>query len=98
LGGAAGSARGAGAAGFQGGVAAGPSSPDFSDSMKEFFGEVNRLQLHAGEMVQAFARGEVRDLHQVALAQQEAGIALRLVTEMRDRLISAYQEVMRTQV
>jgi len=47
-------------------------------------------------MVGAFARGEVQDLHQVVLAQQEAAIALRLVTEMRDRLVQAYQDVMRT--
>ena len=68
----------------------------FASTFKQFLGEVNDLQNRSTDTMQAFVRGEVKDLHQVVLAQQEAAIALRLVGEMRDRLLSAYQEVMRT--
>ena len=60
--------------------------------------EVNDLQLHADEMVQRFATGEVQDLHDVIIAQQEAAIAFRLVQEVRDKLLAGYQDIMRMQV
>lgn len=71
-------------------------STGFGETLKEFLGEVNGLQQRSDQVFQAFVRGEATDLHQVVLAQQEAAIAVRLVTEMRDRMLQAYQEVMRT--
>lgn len=87
--GAAASSTGEGA----GGAAEG--GPSFGSTMKQFLGDVNDLQLRSDGIFQAFVRGEVTDLHSVAIAQQEAGIALKLVVEMRDKLLGAYQEVMR---
>ena len=87
------SAKG-GAGGLAG--AAGSGTPEsFGSTLKHFLGEVNDMQLRSDGVMQAFVRGEVTDLHQVVLAQQEAGLALRLVGEMRDRLLQSYQEVMR---
>jgi flagellar hook-basal body complex protein FliE len=77
----------------QGSETAGPS---FGSTFKQFLGEVNDMQIKAGGLMESFARGEAKDLHQVVLAQQEAAISVRLVSEMRDRLVQAYQEVMRT--
>lgn len=74
---------------------AGAPGQGFADALKEVVGEANNLQLKAEGLMDAFVRGEVTDLHQVALAQQEAGIAMRLVVEMRDKLLQSYQEVMR---
>ena len=74
------------------------STESFGATFKHFLGEVNDLQLQSDQTMQAFLRGDVTDLHQVVIAQQEAGIALRLVGEMRDRLLSSYQEVMRMSV
>jgi len=87
-------APGAGARGADGARKTGPADGGFAADLKKFLGEANGLQLRAGEAFDGFVRGEV-DLHQVALAQQEAGIALRLVVDMRDRLLQSYQEVMR---
>ncbi len=80
------------------GAPGGVNATNFSDSMKDLLGGVNDLALRSDQVFQSFVRGEVKDLHQVALAQQEAGIAVRLVAEMRDKLIGAYQEVMRMQM
>lgn len=76
----------------------GVDAPSFGAQMNQFLGGVNDLALHSDRVFQSFVRGEVKDLHQVALAQQEAGIAVRLVAEMRDKLIGAYQEIMRMQM
>jgi flagellar hook-basal body complex protein FliE len=42
-------------------------------------------------------RGEA-ELHDVAIATHEAAISMRLTREIRDRLLGAYQEIMRTQM
>ena len=54
--------------------------------------------MHAQEMTAAYARGEVQDLHEVILAQQEAAVSLRLMVQMRDRAVAAYQEILRMPV
>ena len=75
-----------------------PLKPGFLDLMKEFVGDVNGLQLQAGKTIDAFAAGEVADVHQVMVAIEEAGLALDLLLEVRNRTMEAYQEIMRMQV
>jgi len=72
--------------------------PDFSATLKETLAEVNDLQLESEAMLERFATGEVQNLHDVVIAQQEAAIAFRLVQEVRDKLLQGYQELMRMQV
>jgi flagellar hook-basal body complex protein FliE len=71
---------------------------NFMDMLKGFVGEVNDIQLQSGKMVDAFAAGEVTDVHQVMVASQEAGLALDLLLEVRNRTMEAFQEIMRMQV
>lgn len=42
--------------------------------------------------------GEVQDLHTVGITGQKADIMLNLTVQVRDRVIEAYQEIMRMQV
>lgn len=79
---------------LQGPVVQGDEAP-FKDQLASFLDGVNQLQLEAGAKAEALARGSVTDLHQVVLAQEEASVALKLVLEMRNRIVAAYQEVMR---
>ncbi len=80
--------------------ASAPASPaaSFGETLQQVLAEVNGLQLRADDLAGRLARGEVEELHQVVIAQQEAAIALRLIQELRDKLILAYQELMRMQV
>ena len=71
---------------------------NFMDLVKGFVGDVNDIQLHSGKMIDAFAAGEVTDVHQVMVASQEAGLALDLLLEVRNRTMEAFQEIMRMQV
>ncbi len=71
---------------------------DFAATLKDVLGEVNDIQLRAGEAIEQFASGETKDLHQVVIAQQEAAIAFQLIQGVRDKLLQGYQEIMRMQV
>jgi flagellar hook-basal body complex protein FliE len=68
----------------------------FSRAISAAISEVNELQHASAEKVEAFVRGEDVPLHEVVLAQEEAEISFRLLLEARNRLVRAYQEVLRT--
>ena len=70
----------------------------FPQIFKEMVGNTNELQSKAQELAEKFVLGEVTDIHEVMVAAEEAGVALDLVMEIRNKLIEAYQELMRMQV
>ena len=70
----------------------------FGQILQNAISEVNEAQLRSGEMVARYAAGDKVDVHQVMIASQEAGIALSLATQVRNKLVDAYQELMRTTV
>ena len=71
---------------------------DFGTYLKDALSEVNHLQLASEEQTKLLAAGEVEDVSQVIVAGQKAEIALQLTLQMRNRAVSAYQEIMRMQV
>lgn len=72
--------------------------PDFGTVMKDFVGDVNALQFRAGHAIDQLVTGEAADVHQVMVAVEEAGIALDLMLEIRNRVMDGYQELIRMQV
>ena len=52
---------------------------------------------HAGDLVRRFAAGEQVELHQVMAAGEEAGIALDLVIELRNKAVEAYRTIVSMQ-
>jgi flagellar hook-basal body complex protein FliE len=82
---------------LEGAQVAEPHAP-FQDELKALLSDVNDLQIQAGAKAEALAKGSVTDLHEVMLAQEEASVAFKLVLEMRNRIIAAYQEIMRMPV
>ncbi len=77
-----------------GGDAAGAS---FADTLKDALGEVSQLQDNAQDAIGAFLRGEPVELHDVMTAAEEAGIALDMLIEIRNKLTDAYRTVMQMQ-
>jgi flagellar hook-basal body complex protein FliE len=55
-------------------------------------------QNDASQAVQKFLTGETEDLHSTALATQRAEIAFELGLQVRNKVVSAYQEIMRMQM
>jgi flagellar hook-basal body complex protein FliE len=70
----------------------------FGDRVKELLGDVNNLQLDAGNVADKFANGEIEDIHDVMIAAEKAGVGLELVLEVRNKLIDAYREISRMQM
>lgn len=68
---------------------------DFAQAIKGAVNEVNRLQTGAQELAAAFEAGAANvDITRVMLEVQKAGIAFRAMTEVRNKLVAAYQDVM----
>ena len=49
-------------------------------------------------MTNKLITGEVEDLHQVMIAAQKASITLDLTIQVRNKVVEAYQEIMRMQM
>jgi flagellar hook-basal body complex protein FliE len=75
-----------------------PGGPSFKDVLGGFLDEVNDLQLNMDETVKKFAAGEIKDVHQVMIAAEEADISFQLMMTIRNKLLKAYEEVMKMQV
>lgn len=78
-----------------GGIAAPKPGGGFADSLKSAVETVNASQLKSADMTAAYERGEVTDIAQVMLARQESGLAFEATLQVRNKLLSAYQDIMR---
>ena len=82
----------------KGGVKDLESRESFEKTLKKFITDVNSLQNQAAESTVDLARGEVEDVHDVMIAVEKANIAMELMLEIRNKIVEAYQEVMRMPV
>ena len=73
-------------------------SQSFAERLGELVGDVNALQMKSGELQAAAIRGEEIAVHDVMIASEQAGLAFSLMVEIRNKLVEAYQEIMRMQV
>jgi len=59
---------------------------------------VNDLQQESDNLVNRMATGDVDDISEVVLSAQRAEFALRMITEVRNKLVDAYQQLGRLSV
>jgi flagellar hook-basal body complex protein FliE len=81
-----------------GAISTAGSSPSFSSFLEGAIQSVEQPGAEADQAVQSFLSGENEDIHTVALATQRASLAFDLGMQMRNKIVSAYQEVMKMQV
>lgn len=75
--------------------AAQTSRTEFADLMKQSINQVNDTQQVATKLSAAFSAGDPSvDVTEVMIALQKAGVAFQAMTEVRNRLVSAYQDIM----
>lgn len=67
----------------------------FADTLQNALQDVSAVQKRSGDMQAAYERGEVTDVAKVMLARQEAGVAFEATIQVRNKLLSAYQDIMR---
>jgi flagellar hook-basal body complex protein FliE len=70
---------------------------DFQKILSDSIGEVDRLTKEADQSMQEMALGKV-DIHEAMIAMEKANIAFRLMVQVRNKVIGAYEEIMRMQV
>jgi flagellar hook-basal body complex protein FliE len=77
--------------------ASAPTGPagGFTDALKSALDNVSASQNKAEDISAAYERGETTDVAKVMLARQEAGVAFEATLQVRNRLLSAYQDIMR---
>ena len=71
---------------------------DFASQLNSAMGELNELQVDGEIAATDIATGQVKDLHQAALAINKAETSMKLMLEIRNKAISAYKELGRTQL
>lgn len=80
----------------------GPADSDdksFKDFLSESIGNVNQSQLNADDLSVRFAAGDENiDIHDVMVSLEEATLSLDLTIQIRNKLVEAYQEIMRMQL
>lgn len=77
--------------------AARPGAASFGDLLGQALGQVEALQ-QAGDVQATAAANGSGNLHEVALALEKADISMRVAAKVRNKLVEAYQEVMRMPV
>tara|TARA_R110000823_G_scaffold47903_13_gene121875 strand:+ start:6989 stop:7309 length:321 start_codon:yes stop_codon:yes gene_type:complete len=77
----------------------GVAGADFAQLMKQSLDQVNEAQAQSRELSTAFELGEKGvELPEVMVALQKASISFQAITQVRNKLLTAYQEVMNMQV
>jgi len=70
----------------------------FEDAIKDALKDVSQIQNDAEKAIQGFANGEVKDIQTVVVAMEKADLSLQTLLSVRNRLISAYQQISSMQV
>ena len=87
------------AQGSSAGPTVGPSTVDFSTTLKSAVDKVNQSQHTAAGLAEAFEVGDPKaSLAEVMLALQKANVSFQAMTQVRNKLLAAYQEIMNMQV
>lgn len=74
------------------------SSGEFSKLLKKSIDELNQVQETSDKALADMASGQLKDLHQAAIAIGKAETSMKLMLEVRNKALSAYKEILRTQV
>ncbi len=87
-------------AGFESNEARGVSDkPDFSAMLSKTLDHVNQTQQQANELANAFEAGDPNiNLSQVMIEMQKARVSFEALSQVRNKLITAYQEIMNMQI
>lgn len=70
----------------------------FAELLKQSLETVNNAQIQSDQMTQDFIVGKPVELHDMMIAGEKASILLQTTIEVRNKVVEAYQEVMRMQV
>ncbi len=70
----------------------------FGDVLKEMVSEVNKTQIEADEAIARVELDNSASIHEAIIALEKANISFRAMMQVRNKIVDAYQEIMRMQV
>ena len=79
-------------------AAASESGAPFAASLKDALVQVNDAQLEANQAVDALVTGRTENIHQAMIAMQKADVSFQLMMQVRNKLVTAYEEIQRMQI
>jgi len=71
---------------------------NFMGTLKEAITSINNAQTGAGQAVEALVTGQSSNIHQTMVALQQADVSFQLMMQVRNKLVSAYEEIQRMQI
>ena len=69
----------------------------FAETIEESLAKVNEMQAEKSLMIQDFASGKNQNVHELMITLQKAGLAMDMTSAVRNKVMQAYQELMRLQ-
>jgi flagellar hook-basal body complex protein FliE len=73
-------------------------STSFSEILKDSINKVGELEKDANEQAEKLVKMEDQDIHNTMIAVEKADLSFQLMMQIRNKIISAYEEIMRIQV
>jgi flagellar hook-basal body complex protein FliE len=70
----------------------------FSDYLGSILDQVNKTQITGDTAIAKLNTGEAKNMHEVMIAVEEADISMRMLVQMRNKALQAYDDIMRMQI
>jgi flagellar hook-basal body complex protein FliE len=74
------------------------SGTGFGEILKDAISTANELQKQSDQEIQKLMTGESQDLHTTVIAMQKADLSFQMMMQVRNKIVQAYQEIMRMQM
>jgi flagellar hook-basal body complex protein FliE len=78
--------------------AAAPAAGGFGELFTQGLAQVNESLMASQVDMQRLATGDVQNLHQIMIRMEESRISFQMMLQVRNRLLEAYQDVMKMQI
>lgn len=70
----------------------------FGEMLKNSLNEVNDLKKNAGRSIKEISYGKEKDIHNTMIAMEKASVSFQLLMQVRNKIVSAYDEIKRMQI
>ncbi len=75
-----------------------PTNQNFNDFITSTINQVNESQVEGDRAIEKLHSGEAQNLHDVMISVEQADISLRMLVQVRNKALQAYEEIMRMQI
>ncbi|MBE9528938.1 MAG: flagellar hook-basal body complex protein FliE [Proteobacteria bacterium] len=70
----------------------------FTSLLQESIAKVSEVQVSADKAIEGLAKGEATNVHEAMIAVEEANLSFNMMLQVRNKLLAAYEEIMRMQL